>query len=140
MSKLFVMAALIVATCIPARAIAQERNASLDQVTTDATPSRSLRAAIERIQFDTFDERDFLTSGYTVQPTPPARQASVGQKILFSAIGATAGFFGGGVLGASIEPPCHCDDPGLKGALIGAPIGAVVGGIVGWKVGGWIGG
>jgi len=26
---------------------------------------------------------------------------------------------------------CHCDDPGLMGALIGAPIGTVVGGILG---------
>ena len=140
MSKLFVVAALVVAAFIPARAIAQERNASPDQMMTEATPSRSIRAAIERIQFNTLEETDFLASSHTVQPSPAARQASVGQKILFSAIGATAGFFGGGWLGASIEPPCHCDDPGLKGALIGAPIGAVVGGIVGWKLGGWIGG
>jgi hypothetical protein len=58
-------------------------------------------------------------------------------KIFFSALGATAGFFGGGMLGARIDGPCGgCDDPGLMGALIGAPIGAVVGGIVGWKLGG----
>jgi hypothetical protein len=35
-------------------------------------------------------------------------------------------------MGAWIEGDrCHCDDPGLKGALIGAPIGAVAGGILG---------
>ena len=37
-------------------------------------------------------------------------------------------------LGAFIEGDrCHCDDPGLKGALIGAPVGAVTGGILGAK-------
>lgn len=47
-------------------------------------------------------------------------------------VGATGGFFAGGYTGAWIEGDrCHCDDPGLKGALIGAPIGAVVGGILG---------
>jgi hypothetical protein len=43
-----------------------------------------------------------------------------------------AGSSPGGYLGAAIEGDrCHCDDPGLKGALIGAPIGAVAGGILG---------
>ena len=47
-------------------------------------------------------------------------------------VGATGGFFAGGYTGAWIEGDrCHCDDPGLKGALIGAPIGALVGGILG---------
>jgi hypothetical protein len=49
-------------------------------------------------------------------------------------VGATAGFFAGGYLGAAIDGDCGgCDDPGLKGALIGAPIGAVAGGILGGK-------
>jgi hypothetical protein len=60
------------------------------------------------------------------------RTRSVGRKVLGGAIGATAGFFAGGYLGAAIEGDrCHCDDPGLKGALIGAPVGAVTGGILG---------
>jgi hypothetical protein len=47
-------------------------------------------------------------------------------------VGAAAGFFAGGYTGAWIEGDgCHCDDPGLKGALIGAPVGAVTGGILG---------
>ena len=42
--------------------------------------------------------------------------------------------FAGGYLGAAIEGDrCHCDDPGLKGAVIGAPIGAATGGILGWR-------
>ncbi len=61
-----------------------------------------------------------------------SRKSSVGRKILGGAIGATAGFFAGGYLGAAIDGDCGgCDDPGLKGALIGAPIGAVTGGILG---------
>ena len=51
---------------------------------------------------------------------------------LGAAVGATAGLFAGGYLGAWIEGDrCHCDDPGLMGALIGAPIGAAAGGILG---------
>lgn len=49
-----------------------------------------------------------------------------------------AGFVGGGILGAKIEGPCSCDDPGLKGAVIGASIGAVVGAGAGWKVAGFL--
>jgi hypothetical protein len=60
------------------------------------------------------------------------RRRSVGRRILGGAIGATAGLFAGGYLGAVIEgDSCHCDDPGLKGALIGAPVGLVTGGILG---------
>lgn len=62
----------------------------------------------------------------------PSRRRSVGRKILGGAIGAVGGLFAGGYLGAKIEGNgCHCDDPGLTGALIGAPIGAIVGGILG---------
>ena len=61
-------------------------------------------------------------------------ERSLGRKIFGAAVGAAGGFFGGGYLGATIEGDrCHCDDPGLKGAVIGAPIGAVVGGILGWR-------
>jgi hypothetical protein len=57
---------------------------------------------------------------------------SVTRKILGGIVGATAGFFAGGYTGAWIEGDrCHCDDPGLQGALIGAPIGAAVGGVLG---------
>ncbi len=62
------------------------------------------------------------------------RERSIGRKILGASIGALGGFFGGGYLGAAIEGDrCHCDDPGLKGAVIGAPIGAAVGGILGFN-------
>jgi hypothetical protein len=66
------------------------------------------------------------------QSSGSGRKRSVGRRILGGAIGATAGLFAGGYLGTVIEgDSCHCDDPGLKGALIGAPVGMVTGGILG---------
>ena len=66
---------------------------------------------------------------------PARRQDSrgPGRIIAGAAVGALAGFFAGGYIGAGLEPDCNCDDPGLKGFLIGAPTGAVVGGILGGK-------
>lgn len=37
------------------------------------------------------------------------------------------------LLVVALGDSCHCDDPGLEGALIGAPIGAALGGIAGGK-------
>src|SRR5688572_33042345 len=48
------------------------------------------------------------------------RRRSVGRRILGGALGAVGGFFAGGYIGAKIDGPCDCDDPGFKGALIGA--------------------
>ena len=69
-----------------------------------------------------------------VQESPgPRSERGVGRKVLGAIVGAAGGFFAGGYLGAAIEGDrCHCDDPGLKGALIGMPIGATAGGILGW--------
>ncbi len=68
----------------------------------------------------------------TVQQTTQPRERSVGRRILGGALGGVGGLFAGGYLGAKIEGDgCHCDDPGLMGALIGAPIGAVAGAILG---------
>src|SRR5687768_13099201 len=71
-------------------------------------------------------------AGFAAQNTAPSRRRSPARVILGAVVGATGGFFAGGYTGAWIEGDrCHCDDPGLKGALIGAPIGAAVGGILG---------
>ena len=57
-----------------------------------------------------------------------------GRIVAGAAVGATAGFFAGGILGSWIDGDCGgCDDPGFKGFLIGAPVGAVAGGILGGK-------
>lgn len=60
-----------------------------------------------------------------------SRAARIGKRIALGSALGVAGFFGGGFLGAALEPDCHCDDPGLRGALIGAPIGATIGAVVG---------
>ena len=64
-----------------------------------------------------------------------ASSASTGRRVLWTSIGAAGGFFAGAYLGSWIEntvDPCHCDDPGLMGALIGMPIGAIAGGVAGF--------
>lgn len=68
------------------------------------------------------------------RPRTERSQRGPARKVFGTLVGAAGGFFAGGYLGASIEGDrCHCDDPGLKGALIGAPVGAVVGGILGFR-------
>jgi hypothetical protein len=70
------------------------------------------------------------------QPASSRRSSKVARATLV-ALAAVGGFFGGGILGAAIEntyTPCHCDDPGLQGAVIGAPIGAISAGIVAFRL------
>jgi hypothetical protein len=50
-------------------------------------------------------------------------------------LGGTAGLFGGAMLGASMEGPCNCDDPGLMGAIYGGLIGESVGLALGTHLG-----
>ena len=59
-----------------------------------------------------------------------------GRKVAYGVLLGVAGFYGGAFLGAAVEPNCHCDDPGLKGALIGAPLGAIAGAVFGTWLGG----
>jgi hypothetical protein len=63
-------------------------------------------------------------------------QSRPGRKVALGILLGIAGFYGGGLLGAALEPNCHCDDPGLKGAMIGLPIGAVAGAVFGVWLGG----
>ena len=86
----------------------------------------TIRRSLERL-----DYRSLITEAQQQPSSSPRR--SVGRKILGGALGGVGGFFAGGYIGAKIEGPCDCDDPGFKGALIGAPIGAVVGAILGAK-------
>jgi hypothetical protein len=70
------------------------------------------------------------------QPVP-AWRPNKATRAAIVALAAVGGFFGGGIAGAAIEntyAPCHCDDPGLQGALIGAPIGAIVAGVLTFRL------
>jgi hypothetical protein len=83
----------------------------------------SIRRSIEKLD---------VALATTAVQAQSSRRRSVGRKVLGGAVGAVGGLFAGGFIGAKIEgDSCHCDDPGLMGALIGAPIGAIVGGILG---------
>jgi hypothetical protein len=102
----------------------------------DATPQRAdhtfqpIRDSVGRVDYGRIAEQRVTAA--SVQTASSGRKRSVGRRILGGAIGATAGLFAGGYLGAAIEGDrCNCDDPGLMGALIGAPVGAVTGGILG---------
>jgi hypothetical protein len=72
-----------------------------------------------------------LASAQTTTPGG-SKAARVWKRIAGGAVGGVGGFFAGGYLGAWIEGDrCHCDDPGLAGAIVVAPIGAVVGAVLG---------
>ena len=60
-----------------------------------------------------------------------ARMSGV-QRGILTGLAGFGGFFAGAYIGAAIEGPCNCDDPGLKGALIGMPIGAASAAIATW--------
>jgi hypothetical protein len=104
-----------------------------------ASPISSARGGEHRALQPIRDSLRTMDYGPLTRPTRASAQnaasgsrRSVARRTLGGAIGATAGLFAGGELGAAIEGDiCHCDDPGLKGALIGAPVGAVTGGILG---------
>jgi hypothetical protein len=59
----------------------------------------------------------------------PGRRQKMG-----ATIGAIAGFFAGGFLGAAHDSGCRCDSPNMLGFFIGAPIGAIIGGVLGFNV------
>lgn len=136
-SRHFVLLAFTLVTLAPAaRAFAQDRQAAFERPTIAATMPEAgpLRTAIERIRFDAVGDPVVRTARSSATQAP--QRVSILGRVVLASVGGMAGFLGGGMLGARIEGPCNCDDPGLKGALIGAPIGAVVGAVAGWKVAG----
>ena len=120
--------------CVTAPAFAEPRLPRPEPRTTTAElpPAGWLKASIDRVRFDGAGERE-TTEPVQISTGP---NGSVLGKVVMAGVLGVAGFLGGGYLGAKIEGPCDCDDPGFKGAIIGAPIGAAVGAIAGWKLGG----
>lgn len=119
--------ALVLSMLIPtSHAYAQE-----PQTRPRLTPQSLRESAIEHARKAAL-ETTASSQTQVTRAQAPKRERSTTRKIFGAAIGATAGLFAGGYLGAVIEGDgCHCDDPGLQGALIGAPVGMVLGGILG---------
>jgi hypothetical protein len=133
--KRFVIVALVAAVLAPAeRAFAQAGPTPADRLAMPA--AGPLSTAVARVRFDSVgDSRAGATAQRSIA-RPAAPKNNVAGKVVMATLGGVGGFFGGGYVGAKLEGPCSCDDPGLKGAIIGAPIGAIVGAVVGWKVAG----
>ena len=135
-----VAVALCAALAPTAPVLAQERSYNPDMRTRVSLASIGpLQASLDRVRFDRAADRDTRTetAELTQSSVPPGGQSgSVLGKVVMAGVLGFAGFLGGGYLGAKIEGPCDCDDPGFKGAIIGAPIGATIGAIAGWKLGG----
>jgi hypothetical protein len=66
--------------------------------------------------------------------THQTRLRSGPRKVAGAVVGVIGGFYAGGLIGASLDRNCRCDDPGLQGFVIGAPIGAIAGGVLGFLV------
>ena len=97
-----------------------------------ASPRPRLKIDVSKLELVDHSRTDRWSQRPDAQVTSRSPRRSAGKKILGAVVGGTAGFFAGGYTGAWIEGDrCHCDDPGLMGAVIGAPIGAVAGGILG---------
>jgi hypothetical protein len=126
-SRSTVAAALVLSMLIPtSRAYAKEPEAR-----PRVAPLTLRESAIEHARKAALEPSPSSQTQVT-RAQAPKRERSTTRKIFGAALGATAGLFAGGYLGAVIEgDSCHCDDPGLQGALIGAPVGMVLGGILG---------
>lgn len=97
-----------------------------------AQQAPDLRQAAKTVRFDA------TTSAASPSDAAAARRRgrmSGVQRGILTALAGAGGFFAGAYIGAAIEGDrCHCDDPGLMGALIGMPIGAASAAIVTWIV------
>jgi hypothetical protein len=71
----------------------------------------------------------FIVPQWNTSATPRLHRTA--RKAVWGILGGIGGFFARGYIGASVEPDCRCDDPGLKGFIVGAPIGAALGSIAG---------
>ena len=97
---------------------------------TGAPPAPDLRQAAKEIRFATAEP----TRGTETATPAPKRAPRMGgvERGVLTGLAGFGGFFAGGYIGAAIEGPCDCDDPGFMGAIIGAPIGAAAAAIVTW--------
>lgn len=67
-------------------------------------------------------------------PTSP-RRPSFGRRVLGGVAMGAVGMVLGAIVGAQVAPDCHCDDPGLEGAMYGGSVGLIGGAALGASVG-----
>jgi hypothetical protein len=94
--------------------------------------SEPLLEQARRLSTPPVPARDLEQRAGNGQPQARPERRTPRQRILGAIVGGVGGFFAGGYTGAWIEGDrCHCDDAGLKGAVIGSSVGAAVGGVLG---------
>ncbi len=63
---------------------------------------------------------------------PPSRRGSRARQVTAGIIGGVLGMWAGAEFGAALEgDSCHCDSPGMMGALYGASAGGTIGAVLG---------
>ena len=63
---------------------------------------------------------------------PPSRRGSRARQVTGGIIGGVLGMWAGAAFGAALEgDSCHCDSPGMVGALYGAAGGGTIGAVLG---------
>ena len=63
---------------------------------------------------------------------PPSRRGSRARQVTGGIIGGVVGMWAGASFGAALEgDSCHCDSPGMVGALYGAAGGGTIGAVLG---------
>jgi hypothetical protein len=106
----------------------QSRTPSIGERRAEPLLEQALRLSMPLVATQALEQR----SGNEQAQARQGRRRTPARRIFGAIVGGAGGFFAGGYTGAWIEGDrCHCDDPGLKGALIGAPVGAALGGVLG---------
>jgi hypothetical protein len=88
----------------------------------------NIRASLEKIRLEALSPQVPVTRPQ-VRFQQSHKPMSTATAISVGFVGGFLGLFAGGIVGAALQPNCHCDDPGLVGLMIGAPVGAVLGAI-----------
>ena len=106
--------------------------AACAEAQTSGSPRPRLKIDVSKFDLVDHSRADRLSPRPGAQTTSRTSTRSVKKRIFGGIVGGTAGFFAGGYTGAWIEGDrCHCDDPGLMGAVIGSLSGAAAGAILG---------
>jgi len=107
--------------------------ASAQTVNDQTVPPGIWKAAVASVSADAITRVPSVGNSQ-LRPTQQTKLRPGPRKVAGAVVGVVGGFFAGGLIGASLDRNCRCDDPGLQGFIIGAPIGAIAGGVLGFLV------